>query len=113
MPQEAPSRPAERPPNDCSFNTENQKSPPCGSMEVPHCRIWFARSSACVGRAYKGLEAEDLAHARQIAFEELARWIKGHPTALLDIRGCTQNGEVGNVHRRALALARCEHSLKF
>jgi len=83
------------------------------AASAPSSRVWFARGSACVGRAYKGLEAEDIARERQSALEAVGRWASAHPYAVVDIRGCSTKGEVGPRQRDSMGLARCERTLEF
>mmetsp|Transcript_58874 Transcript_58874/g.140215 ORF Transcript_58874/g.140215 Transcript_58874/m.140215 type:complete len:328 (-) Transcript_58874:21-1004(-) len=77
--------------------------------------IWFARGSASVGRAYKGQEAEEIAFDRQAALLAAAVWIRTSPggSALLEVRGCSQRGEVPWKQQEALAKARCEKTISF
>lgn len=79
----------------------------------PHGRVWFARSSAAVGRAYKGMEGEEIARCRQKAFEEVGQWARRRPGTLLDIRGCTDKGEVSRQQQTALGQSRCEKAFRF
>jgi len=83
-------------------------------IEQPPCtHVWFARSSASVGRAYKGLEAPDVAQLRQAALESVALWITAHPHVVIDVRGCSQRGEVSTARRATLAQARSKRALQF
>ncbi|CAK9112830.1 unnamed protein product [Durusdinium trenchii] len=77
--------------------------------------IWFARGSASVGRAYKGQEVEELAFDRQSALLAAASWLRGNPrgTCLLEVRGCSQRGEVSWRQQEPLAKARCEKTMSF
>jgi len=76
-------------------------------------RVWFARGSACVGRAYKGQEVEALANVRQMTLEAIGQWASSQPAARIDIRGCSQKGEVAPRQLEALGLSRCEKTLAF
>mmetsp|Transcript_51602 Transcript_51602/g.63128 ORF Transcript_51602/g.63128 Transcript_51602/m.63128 type:complete len:350 (+) Transcript_51602:51-1100(+) len=114
---------------DCGWNTkptfretEKEKSGPVavahgapfvGATFVDH--IWFARGSASVGRAYKGQEAEELAADRQNALSAAATWLRGNPqgTCLLEVRGCSQRGEVPWRQQESLAKARCDKTMNF
>jgi len=80
---------------------------------APQCHIWFARSSACVGRAYKGLENEELALARRKLLTELASWAELHPAVVVEIRGCAVLGEVSLKQVIPLAAARGENAMRF
>lgn len=115
---------------ECSWNKatyrerEKDKSGPglgLGAHGIPSVtstfadHIWFARGSASVGRAYKGQEAEELASDRQNALSSAARWLRGNPqgTCLLEVRGCSQRGEVPCRQQEPLAKARCEKTMSF
>jgi len=78
-------------------------------------RVWFARGSACVGRAYKGQEAEELALNRQKALQAAADWVSMSPSGecLLELRGCTVRGEVPMARQESLAKTRCEKAMAF
>mmetsp|Transcript_66809 Transcript_66809/g.118281 ORF Transcript_66809/g.118281 Transcript_66809/m.118281 type:complete len:381 (+) Transcript_66809:143-1285(+) len=77
--------------------------------------VWFARGSACVGRAYKGQEAEELALNRQKALLAAADWVSMNPPGecLLELRGCASRGEVALARQESLAKTRCEKALAF
>lgn len=80
----------------------------------PHSRVWFARASAAVGRAYKGLEGEEMARCRQQALEDVAHWVSRRPGAvILDVRGCADKGEVSRQQLAALGKSRGEKALRF
>lgn len=76
-------------------------------------RVWFARGSACVGRAYKGQEAEELSSGRQAALLAAAAWVCSGSGCLLEVRGCTTKGEVPLRQQESLAKARCEKTVNF
>lgn len=83
-------------------------------VETPPCtHVWFARSSACVGPAYKGLEAPDVAQLRQAALRSVAVWITAHPHVVINVRGCSQMGEASIARRATLAQARSKRALDF
>lgn len=94
-------------------------SPNSGAMHKPigvspkASRVWFARGSAVVGRAYKGQEVGELATMRMDALQDLAEWANGNPMAVIDVRGCALKDEIGQRQRDALGLARCEHTFAF
>mmetsp|Transcript_67035 Transcript_67035/g.132189 ORF Transcript_67035/g.132189 Transcript_67035/m.132189 type:complete len:331 (+) Transcript_67035:61-1053(+) len=104
--------------NRTPFHSDKEPKMPSGCpgirIEKPPCtHIWFARSSACVGRAYKGLEAADVAQLRQAALESVALWITAHPHVVINVRGCSQMGEVSTARRVALAQARSKRAVEF
>mmetsp|Transcript_16820 Transcript_16820/g.39451 ORF Transcript_16820/g.39451 Transcript_16820/m.39451 type:complete len:361 (+) Transcript_16820:93-1175(+) len=76
-------------------------------------RVWFARASACVDRAYKGQEAKGLADVRIVTLQAVGQWLNSLPVARIDIRGCSQKGEVLPRQQDALGLARCERTFAF
>eukprot|EP00931_Biecheleriopsis_adriatica_P073591 TRINITY_DN47848_c0_g1_i1.p1 TRINITY_DN47848_c0_g1~~TRINITY_DN47848_c0_g1_i1.p1 ORF type:complete len:386 (+),score=68.04 TRINITY_DN47848_c0_g1_i1:78-1235(+) len=93
--------------------TSNEQSR--APFEAYGCRVWFARGSACVGRAYKGQEAEELAAGRQTSLLAAAAWICSslEGTCLLEVRGCSQKGEIPLRQQESLAKARCQKAVSF
>lgn len=66
-----------------------------------------------MGRAYKGLEAEEVGRERQAVFAAAAAWAAECPQGVLDVRGCCKPCEVHPRQREALAQARCEKAMDF
>lgn len=87
--------------------------PTCDLELPPECHIWFARSSACVGPAYKGLESAAISEARQESFIQLSRWLQQRPTVLVDIRGSCAKDEISAKQAWALSVARAKHAVNF
>lgn len=76
-------------------------------------QIWFARGSACVGRAYKGMECVELAEARQKALTNLSQWACQQSDVFLEVRGCVSVGEVNHKQMDQLAKARRQNTVSF
>lgn len=98
------------PPND---RPSTGAAPKADSTPSFGSRIWFARGSACVGRAYKGQEAEELSSGRQAALLAAAAWLCSGSDCLLEVRGCTSRGEVPLRQQEALGKSRCEKAMNF
>lgn len=82
-------------------------------QRMVNSRVWFAKGSACVGRAYKGLEAAEISKERQKALQAATAWASNDPATSFEIRGCAVQGEVHPRQRDALAVARCERTVEF
>jgi len=89
------------------------RAPPAAPRGLPERRIWFARGSASVGRAYRGLEGEELARERQEAFDRVAQWLGASDDVVLEVRGYCLNSEVPLKSRDALAKARGEKAVQY
>lgn len=80
----------------------------------PSYRVQFARGSACVGRAYKGLEGEELAKHRQDCIRAATAWTReGGRLASLEVSGSFDHGEVRSAQSSQLATARAVGTLRF
>mmetsp|Transcript_34836 Transcript_34836/g.100125 ORF Transcript_34836/g.100125 Transcript_34836/m.100125 type:complete len:352 (+) Transcript_34836:105-1160(+) len=79
-------------------------------------RVRFAGGSACIGGpASTGKETKRLADARVAALQGVGKWAVHQSAARIDIRGCSERGEVGSSlrERDTLGLARCQKTLAF
>eukprot|EP00414_Alexandrium_minutum_P003330 CAMPEP_0113818370 /NCGR_PEP_ID=MMETSP0328-20130328/206_1 /TAXON_ID=39455 /ORGANISM="Alexandrium minutum" /LENGTH=362 /DNA_ID=CAMNT_0000786305 /DNA_START=81 /DNA_END=1169 /DNA_ORIENTATION=+ /assembly_acc=CAM_ASM_000350 len=101
----------------CTSPTFSDNFQPLGvaTQNPGSVRVWFARGSTSIGRAQDGLEADGLADVRLATLQAVGQWAACQSAARIDIRGCSQRGEVCSGARAhdALGLARCEKTLAF
>lgn len=106
-------------PADTCFCREAFVAPTCVQAAMlrallPAFRIEFARGSASVRRAYKGLELEELASSRQRSIAAAGCWATDWGAAAhLEVRGCFIVGEVRPQASNELALARANGALRY
>jgi len=100
------------------FEPGQKPSPTTPTVSIgflpPNRKVWFARGSACVGRAYKGLEAAVIAEERQKSLQESVDWaFQAGEDARLEVRGSCERGEVSSGKASQLSSTRSKAVVRF